>query len=442
MRFAQIVAVLLAAAPGSVGAQSLRASPATRTVIFTPAQMLGLAELAQQKGDISTSSALYVALEANPDADIRAEARFRHARQLIALKRNTEAAILLRRVVDDKPEAVAARLELAHALQLLGNTNAALRELRNVQSSGLPPAVARLIDRYSAGLRARRPFGASVEIGIAPDSNINRATRSDTLGTVFGEFQITDDGQAKSGTGLSLDAQVFRRLPVAASTNLVLRASGFANLYRRGRFNEVAADLAVGPEFSLGRDPLQLEFGATQRWFGQKPNMRAIRLAGTFSHALGLRTLLRVSGSASLIDNQFNNLQDGKGYSGQLQIERALTPTTGVVASLALDRQALKDPGYSTTGWRGGLTGWHDLGRMTFTATAQIGQLHADQRLVLFPDRRRDSYTRLSLGASSRRLQYAGFAPVLRFSVERNHSSIVFYDYRRTRTEMAIVRAF
>jgi len=31
---------------------------------------------------------------------------------------------------------------------------------------------------------------------------------------------------------------------------------------------------------------------------------------------------------------------------------------------------------------------------------------------------------------------------VVRFSIERNRSTVAFYDYRRTRTELAIVRAF
>jgi hypothetical protein len=348
----------------------------------------------------------------------------------------------LREIIDERPSAVPVRLALAQVLDRMGDKDGAWRQLRAAQASGLPPAVARLIDRYSAALRAQRPFGASLEIAIAPDSNINRATRSDTLGTIFGDFQIGDEGKAKSGIGLSLAGQTYRRISIGGDTNLVLRASGFANLYRDSEFNDLAADLAAGPEFSLGRDRLQLEVGATQRWFGQKPYLRSGRLAGTFSHPLGSRTLLRLVGSATLIDNRLNDLQDGKGYSSQLQIERALTPTTGIAGSVSIDRQALKDRGYATTGWRAGLTGWHDLGRMTLTAAAELGRLHADERLLLFPERRQDRYTRLSLGASFRQLQYGGFAPLIRISLERNRSSIAFYDYRRARTEIGVVRAF
>jgi hypothetical protein len=88
------------------------------------------------------------------------------------------------------------------------------------------------------------------------------------------------------------------------------------------------------------------------------------------------------------------------------------------------------------------LLGWRDVGRMTFTAEAEIGRLHADDRLQLFPDKRSDRYSSISLGATFRQLQWHGFAPVTRFSIERNRSTIEFYDYRRTRSEVGVVRAF
>ena len=313
---------------------------------------------------------------------------------------------------------------------------------RAIHAGGLPASAARLIDRYSEALRARRPFGASFEIALAPDSNINRATRSDTLGTIFGDFQIADGGKARSGTGLALNAQAYRRLSLGADAGLLVRATGFANLYKRPDFNDIAADLAVGPEVYLGRNRIQVELGVTQRWYGQKPFMRAARLAATVSHPLGSLMLVRLSGSAGLTDNQLNDLQDGKTWSGQVGIERALTPTTGLAASVALDRHSLSDPGYSTTSWRASLSAWRDVGRATLTGGFEFGRLVADRRLLLFPRKRGDRYSRISIGASFRQLQFHGFAPVMRLSIERNRSTVEFYDYRRTRTEFGVVRAF
>lgn len=413
-----------------------------RTVRLSAAEMFKLAQLAKAKGDLATAAAIYTALESNPDPDVRAEARFRHARQLLEQKRTRDAAVLLRRLLDEKPDATAARLELARALQVLGDPDAALRELRAVQSRGLPPSVARLVDRYSQALRASRPAGGSFEVALAPDSNVNRATRSDTLGTVFGDFQIDKDSKAKSGTGLALSGQAYRRFALGGGDNMLVRLSGFGNLYRTSRFNDIALDLAGGPELRLGRDQLNLEVGATQRWYGQKPFLHSERLGATYMRPLGSRMQLRLIGSAALIDNRLNDLQDGKAYSGRAEVERALSPTTGLGANFSVDRESLEDPAYSTTGWRAGLIGWREMGRMTLSAAVDYGRLRADDRLSLLPDRRADRYSRLSLGMTFRQLQFRGFAPLARFTIERNRSNIAFYDYRRTRSEIGVVRAF
>lgn len=438
--FAILAAVLsLAAAPPP---KSKAFAVETRTISATGPQMLNLAEEMTRRGKSADAERLLELLTRDRDSNIRNEARYRRAKLLHGHNDYRSAALLLRRILDERPDATPVRLELAQLLDQMGDKEGAWRQVRAAQATGLSPAVARLIDRYSVALRAQRPFGASFELAIAPDSNINRATRSDTLGTVFGDFQIAADGKAKSGTGLSLHAQTYRRWSLSEETNLLVRVSGFADLYKDKMFNDVAADLAVGPELSLRENRIQIEVGATQRWFGQRPFVRSARVAATASHPLGRRGQLRLSGSAALIDNQINDLQDGKSFFSQVEIERALTPTLGLAASFGLDRQSLKEPGYATTGWRATLAAWRDFGRMTLTAGAQLGRLHADGRLMLFPKERADRYSRFSLGATFRQLQLGGFAPVARLSIERNRSSIEFYDYRRTRTEVGVVRAF
>jgi hypothetical protein len=412
------------------------------TLQVSAIQLFAIADLAMKDGNPDTARRAYRALMQDPSEEIRREAAFRLAKIEARGGNLVSAAVLLRQIVDQRPSAIPVRLELAAILDRMGDTEGAWRQMRAIHASGLPPQAARLIDRYSQALRARRPFGASFEVAVAPDSNINRATRSETLGTVLGDFLIADDSKAKSGTGVSLNAQVFRRLPIGSDATLLVRGSGFANLYRHREFNDIAADLAAGPELSLGRDRLQLELGITQRWFGQRASLRSLRVAGTWSHPLGARMLLRLAASGALVDNRLNSLQDGRVYSGQASVERALSPTTGVVASFGADRQNLREPGYSTLGWRGSFNLWKDVGRVTLSSGIEVGRLHADQRLSIFPDKRIDRSMRFTLGATFRDLQWRGFAPIARLSIERNRSTIAFYEFRRTRTEVGVARAF
>jgi hypothetical protein len=61
---------------------------------------------------------------------------------------------------------------------------------------------------------------------------------------------------------------------------------------------------------------------------------------------------------------------------------------------------------------------------------------------MLFPERREDQFSRFHLGGVFRHLTVRGFAPMARFSLERNRSTIELHDYTRTRTEVGITRSF
>jgi outer membrane protein len=410
---------------------------------LTAVQTLELASRAEQHGNVEIAKQAYSALARDPNVEIRAEAMFRHGRMLAEAGKLDEAAKLFRRVLDERPDATLVRLEFAQVLNRLGDNAQALRELRAVQATRLPASVARLVDRFSEALRAARPMGASIEVAVAPDSNISRATRTDTLRTIFGEFEIDEDGKAKSGIGLSLSGQAYRRLPLGESDHSVLlNLNGAADLYRKMKFSDLALDVSGGPELQLGRSRLNVEAGATQRWYGLKPYVRSARLGATWRRPVGDRSQIQLAGSTGLVDHQANDLQDGKFHSGQIGFEHALSPTMGVGLSLGTDRMAAKDPAYSTTNRRAGVFGWRDLGRMTVTLAAEFGRLKADDRLLLLPEVRADRLTRLTLGATFRQFTFAGFAPVSRLVIERNRSSVEFYDYSRTHTEIGIVRAF
>jgi hypothetical protein len=405
--------------------------------------MLGLADLASSKGDEETARRIYELLSSDARPDIRAEAMYRRAQRLVERKQIAAAATLLRAVLDDQPDATRVRLELAGLLHQLGQDENALRQLRSAQARGLPPDVARLVDRYSQAIRATRPFGASIEIALAPDSNPNRSTSAQRLDTVLGPFSVDEDSRAESGLGLSVRAQAFRRIHLGTGAPSVLfRGALAADLYKKPAFQDIALEVAAGPEFAVGRGRLNLEVAGTERRYGTKPYMRSARVGLSWLKPVGRLAQVQFVGSIGRVDHQRNDLQDGSTLFARAKFERALSETMGAAVSLTGERHAARDPAYATSQWRAGLLLWRDLRQATVTLESEFGLLKADDRLALLPKRRVDRYSALSLGMTLRRLAFRSFAPVARLTLERNRSSVAMSDYRRTRTEIGLVRAF
>ena len=402
--------------------------------------MLQIADELLRGGEQGRAEQLLELLTADPNRDIRNEARFKLASMASAVGRYARAAVLLRQILDENPKASRVRLELAAVLNKMGDADGSLKQLRALRTGDLPPNVARFVDRLAASLQASKPLGFHLELAVAPDTNINRATSSDTLGTVLGDFTINQ--KAKSGVGAAARGLIQARTHISGKVQLVARATGDAEIYRDSDFDDITLDFTAGPEFHLGKDRLTAEIGAGEQWYGMRPYERTEHLAASETRPLGPVSQMRLDVVGRLTKNKFNDLQSGRVIGARFSYERALSPEVLLSVSAGADRFKAKNDAYSTKAWNLNLEAYRDVGRTTLNAGIQIGGLKADERLLLLPKARKDRLLRLQLGAVFRQLTVSGFAPTIRFTFERNRSSVEFYDYRRVRSEIGIARAF
>jgi len=436
------IATGLLAPASRAAAQPLSGPARTSSVTLSAPQLLALADAAAKRNDLATAEAAYAALMADTSVQVRSEARFRLAAIRIEQHRLKDAAVLLREILDEQPNAQPVRLELARVLDLMGDGVGARRALREAQAGGLPREVAQIVDRYSAALRAQKPFGGNVELAIAPDSNVNRATRSQTLSTVLGEVALDENAQQRGGVGLALRGQAYARLRVGERVNLFGRISNSADVYRDSMFNDVRLAATAGPELRSGADRFSAEAGMIWRWYGGRLYSRAPTLSLNYSHPLGRTAQLRASADIAAVDNIVNSLLDGTTWSLSLAYERALSARSGVGLALRVDRQGARNPAYATRGGQLTIFGYREIGPATLVATLIHARLGADGRLALLPARRSDRLHGASLSATFRNLRVGTLAPLLRISYERNRSSLEIYDYRKLRAEIGLSRSF
>lgn len=418
-------------------------SGADRGDSLSAAQLFAYADAARDSGDFQTAETAYRALAGNRDPQLRAEARFRLGMMLADQRHDYRAAAIeFRRILDEQPKSARVRLELARILALMGNVGAAEREFRAADAAGLPPEVQQMVRFYANALATRKPLGGNFEVAIVPDSNVNRATRSDTLGTVLGDFTLGRDTRERSGIGLTLRGQGYVRRPLAPGANVLVRVSGSADLYRYSQFDDFILAVQAGPELVSGKDRITLSAGPAWRWYGTQPYSVTLGGSANWQHPLGKRMLLRVDGGAGHVRNRRNALQDGASYALSAAVDRAFSARAGGGLQLSASRQDARDPGYGNVA--AGISGYafRELGRTTAVLGLGYQRLEADARLALYPKRRVDEQFSLTASATWRALQIKGFAPFTRLRLERNRSTIGLYDYKRAAAEFGITSAF
>ncbi|MGE4321666.1 MAG: surface lipoprotein assembly modifier [Sphingobium sp.] len=418
------------------------AQPSARTHL-SQTQVFMLADQSRARRDFVTAQSAYRALIQDPDIEVRTEARFRLGMMLADdLGRYADAAREFRRIIDDKPNAARVRLELARMQALLGDMTGARRELRAAQAAGLPPAVEQLVRFYAHALNARKPLGGSIEIAIAPDSNINRATRSDTLGTVIGDFLLDEDARAQSGIGLAVQGQGYFRTGIDAGADLLVRLSTSSTLYRDSDFNDVTVAIQAGPQYRWAGNQLTFAVGPSRRWYGGDLFSTSIGGSVGWQRPVGKRGQVRVDGAIAHVVNKRNALQTADNFTLSASIDRAFSARFGGGVQAFGFREAARDSGYSLAA--GGTSAYlfREMGRTTLVGTLSYSHLEADARLLLYPRRRVENRYSASVAATLRGLSLGRFAPLARLKWERNRSSIEIYDYRRIVAEFGVTSAF
>lgn len=414
-----------------------------RSTSLNAAQLFEIADQARARGDYANAEVAYKALTQDPDLELRTEARFRLAKMYADhLNRKREAAVLLRRILDDKPDVTPVRIELARVLAEIGEYEAARRELRAAQAAGLPPDVEQRVRFFANALSETKRLGGSIDVAFAPSTNVNRATSADTLETVIGNFELQEDAQAKSGIGLSAKGQAYARMHLGTKTDLLARANASVIVYRDSRFHDYTLSLQVGPQWSTSRDRLSFAAVTGWRWYGQRPYSVSYGWAANWEHPLSTRSQVRVDAGAFVEDNRQNDLQDGHRYTLAIAVDRAFNNRTGGGLQVFGMRESALDPGYSTLS--GGLSGYlyRQIARTTAVLNMSFRHLQGDARLSLYPRRRADNY--LSAGASGtfRSLAVGTFAPVISVNYERNWSTLDVYNFDRFGAEFGIAAAF
>ena len=448
---ARTALALLLASAGMVGtaqAQLLNCENGACRARLTAAELLQSAEQMVAQKRFAEAAPMLAALENAPE--LQMQRQFLLGYTAVENGNFEEAAKWFRAALVNHPDQTRIRLELARTLMLQGKTQAADHHFRLAQAdSKLPLDLLQQVRSTRSVLRDAREYSFNVDLGFAPDSNITNGTNAETVDASFGNLVIPltldESARRKSGLGQTASLGGSARLDLGETSRLLIDANGQIVNYGGKTYDDIAIQLAVGPELTLN-DDLRVSLQATgnQRWFGGKRATTGGGIRAGMQLTIDDDQRLGLTLETGKNDSGFATAYDGWQFGAYATYERVVGKSLIGAATLFARRESLNSASYSSTevGGNLGLGGELPLG-LSASISGGVSRALSDAPLALFGSDARADWRlngRATLGLRSLRMW--GFSPSVTYSFSKISSTLSLYDSNRHKLRLGFARYF
>lgn len=360
-------------------------------------------------------------------------------------QRRLDAAIeAFRAILALRPELVRVRLELARALFLNGDDEAARFHFERVLAAQVPQTVANNVRHFLQLIRARRNWSLDVFAGLLSDSNVNGGSRLNTVMLGGLPFTLNEDARQTSGRGVAFGASGQWRSRNGGDTRLLTWGSLLRRDFSDSRFDDTVARAGVGPVWLARDGEVSLTPMVAYREYGNEGYSHAYGVRAEANWRLDDRWTVTAAGERQ---RQSNHRDAGR--SGNLtwlggRAYYTLNAASALSFGVDHQREQPRDSPLAAHAQTGVLLGHHMdwRGGMSHSLVLELLRTDYDRIQPLFNIRRRDHAAGITLSLSRRDIDWQGFRPVLSLSRFSNDSSIDFYAYRRTTVQLYGDRRF
>ncbi|MCP3732279.1 surface lipoprotein assembly modifier [Sphingomonas sp. MG17] len=451
MRLAALALGTALLAPGTAQAQLIldQCVAATCKAKLTPDELLGEVQLLIQAKRYDEARPMLAALATLPQ--YRFETRYLTGMVAAATGDHKTAIAQYQAILSDDPNQTRVRLELGRSMLALGRPQSADRQFKMAQQDAeLPSEIARTIRTVRDIIRANRMWRVDVNVGFAPDSNINGATSADSITILWGgiiplDMTLDERAKATSGIGQTASVSAGMRLPVGEGLAMIADLDTTGTNYVGSLYDDYQVQLAAGGEVRLSDDlRVTVQALGAQRWYaGTLASRQAGAKAGL---QLGIGDRQRVGmqldarRTQALFDSNYDGWQLGAYASYERALSRSIVASVGVFGRrdlLAAQAYSSKEYGASV-----GVGGELPMG-FNAAVSGTVSRATFDAPLPIFSwDARQDMrYTaRATLG--NRKFAWMGFSPEVSVAYTLNDSSIPYFAMDRVRVRFGFARYF
>lgn len=442
-----LAALWCTASPAAAEPERSCADGACR-IKLTPAQLLAAAERLIVERHYAEARPLVEVLRLAPGYKLQSG----FLNGLIASRTGdyASAASQFMAILADDPRQTRVRLELAQALLALKKTASADRQLRIAQQDAdLPQQIARTIRTARDTIRSGRAWRLDINVGIAPDTNINNATSANAITILLGDAayqaELNDEAKAHSGVGETAQLSTGLRLPIADRVSALAELDANGTNYSGSQFDDYSAQAAAGAEYRLTpTSSVSLEGVYARRWFGGHPITEQIGGRTGGQAVIGTRDRfgyqIDVRHTHAFFDRGYDGWQGGVFATLEHTVARTIVASAGPFVR----REWLREAAFSSTEFGGNVGIGGEL-RYGFNVGASLGVSRAifDAPLPIFgPTPRRDNRLVVRTTLGNRKIRAFGFSPQVNWTYNRIDSSLGLYAIRRSRFELTLARYF
>lgn len=419
------------------------ASPTTPVVaIASSREALLLARALITTGRIEEARALIDGWQ--PDHPEHGQ-RVRFVEGLVAAARgdHRKAVAIYRKMLADRPDLDSVRIELTKSLFMLNDDDAAKAQAERLVAAGVDDRIGGTMSTLLKVLDSRRPVRFSGYVSLLPSSNVNNGTDRTTVPLGDIDLTIDDSSRRKSGIGMMLGGEVIYRQNFTPTAAFVGSLSAVGRFYPRIERSLVTVDASAGIEKSFGNTRVLASVISGGGMTDFKEDLRY--LGGRVELTMNPWPGWRLFSSTSLRYEQDRATDANSGWLGTTTVyaDRMVGPSRFVRLIAGAGASRKDEERFSYGEALGGL-GFYNEFSYGLTAYVQ-GTVAARQYRGDYPGlgaARRDTRATAQIVLTKRDLNFAGFAPQLAYTFERNVSNAAFYDTTRHDVELRWTKDF
>ena len=373
--------------------------------------------------------------------------------------RNIDEAIkIYRKILDDQPDLVKIRYELALCYMAKERWYRADYHLRLAMAGkDIPDPIKQRMMYYRYVARQNKNWNVWFNFGAAPDNNVNQATGGEEyIQNEWGEFyRVLPEPEKAIGYNLLLGGNY--EFVLSDHWRWKNDANVYSNLYNKAKYDDLYLSASTGPRYVWNNGDVWLAGVISRRWYSSKnhwDNWNKYNWAYgakldtnyDWSRKLSSGLMLRVMENKY---DEYGEYLDGQSYTVSPHFSYSLDATKYIVLRGGVDRDTAKLDAYANWRYNAGIGfgvalpwGFHTYLEPSFSWVRYDGDKYVPKDETMQWVQEHDFIQRYSLSVSNNNLEVWGFVPTVTISYTNKDSNIHSRTYDKATIEFTFQQRF